>query len=59
MLYEEAVALEDFEHKGHVRLHGERWNAVTEVPVVAGQRLKVIRFEGLTVQVSPAPLPVK
>ncbi|XKF16042.1 nodulation protein NfeD [Halomonas sp. BLK-85] len=59
MLDAEAVALEDFEHKGHVRLHGERWNAVTEAPVVKGQRLKVIRFEGLTVQVSPAPLPEK
>lgn len=59
MLYEEAVALEDFERKGHVRLHGERWNAVTEVPVVEGQRLKVIRFEGLTVQVSPATLSEK
>ena len=59
MLYTQAVALEDFERKGHVRLHGERWNAVTDVPVVEGQRLKVVRFEGLTVQVSPEPLTEK
>ncbi len=52
----QAVALEDFTHSGRVRLHGERWKAVTNIPVTKGQILKVERVNGLTVEVSPAPL---
>ena len=48
-----AVALEDFDTHGHVSLHGERWNAVSEVPVKQGDQLTVVRLEGLTVHVSP------
>ncbi|WP_075878651.1 NfeD family protein [Vreelandella massiliensis] len=53
----EAVALEDFggksDGKGHVRLHGERWNAVSDAPVKKGDTLKVERVEGLTLHVTP------
>ncbi|WP_434985343.1 NfeD family protein [Vreelandella zhaodongensis] len=53
LIGEEAVALEDFDARGHVRLHGERWNAVSDVPVKQGDTLKVIRLDGLTVHVAP------
>ncbi|WGI23913.1 nodulation protein NfeD [Halomonas alkaliantarctica] len=49
----DAIALEDFDTNGHVRLHGERWNAVSDVPVKQGDQLTVKRLEGLTVYVSP------
>ncbi|WP_249975415.1 NfeD family protein [Vreelandella olivaria] len=49
----EAIALEDFHTQGHVRLHGERWNAVCDVPVKRGDALKVVRLDGLTVHVLP------
>lgn len=48
-----AIALEDFETRGHVQLHGERWNAVTNVPIKQGDEVKVERLDGLTVYVSP------
>lgn len=48
-----AVALEDFETNGHVRMHGERWNAVSDAPVKQGDELEVVRLEGLTVHVTP------
>lgn len=47
-----AIALEDFDTHGHVRLHGERWNAVSDAPVKKGDDLEVVRLEGLTVFVS-------
>ncbi|WP_386078206.1 nodulation protein NfeD [Vreelandella sp. F11] len=47
----DAVALEDFEASGHVRLHGERWNAVSDAPVKRGEKLVVMGIEGLTVYV--------
>lgn len=49
-----AIALEDFETHGHVRLHGERWNAVSNVPIKQGDEVKVKHLDGLTVYVSPA-----
>ncbi|GEN29317.1 serine protease [Halovibrio variabilis] len=48
-----AIALEDFDTNGHVRLHGERWNALSDVPIKQGDEVKVVRLEGLTVYVSP------
>lgn len=48
-----AIALEDFDTNGHVSLHGERWNALSDVPVKRGDEVKVVRLEGLTVYVSP------
>ncbi|MDR5874607.1 nodulation protein NfeD [Halomonas sp. CUBES01] len=52
MIGASAVALEDFETNGHVWLHSERWNAVSDAPVKQGDALKVVRLEGLTVYVS-------
>lgn len=49
-----AVAMNDFSGRGEVRIYGEQWNAVSNVPVSRGQRLRVDRVEGLTLHVSPS-----
>lgn len=53
LLHDTAVALEDFEREGWVRLHSERWRAISDRPVKRGERLKVTAVEGLTVFVTP------
>lgn len=57
MTLEQATALDDFVHhegqyRGHVRLSGERWNAVSDAPVARGDALRVLAIEGLTARVS-------
>jgi membrane-bound serine protease (ClpP class) len=49
-----AEAIEDFEHQGLVRVHGELWTAHSTEPVRAGQRLRVRKVDGLVIQVEPA-----
>jgi membrane-bound serine protease (ClpP class) len=56
--HEHAVALDEFveregRYRGHVRLTGERWNAVSDSPVHEGQSLRVTNVEGLTAEVAP------
>jgi membrane-bound serine protease (ClpP class) len=53
LLREHAVAMEDFDATGYVRVHGEIWSAHSTAPVKAGQRLRIIRIEGLTLEVAP------
>lgn len=48
-----AAALEDFESEGSVRIYGERWRALSPVPVRKGQRLRVTRVDGLLLHVEP------
>jgi membrane-bound serine protease (ClpP class) len=48
-----AEAIEDFEHQGMVRVHGELWTAVSTEPVRAGQRLRIRKVDGLVIQVEP------
>jgi membrane-bound serine protease (ClpP class) len=55
LLHERAVALGDFSRSGRVQIRGEIWNAVSRVPVTAGQSLRVLRVDGLTLEVEPAP----
>jgi membrane-bound serine protease (ClpP class) len=50
---EYAEAVESFDHKGLVRVHGELWNAVSLRPVTAGQRLRIRKVDGLSVEVEP------
>jgi membrane-bound serine protease (ClpP class) len=53
LLRETAVALADFSQSGPVQIVGERWTAVTRVPVRRGQRLRVLAVRGLTLDVAP------
>ena len=53
LLREHAEAVEAFERHGLVRVHGELWNAVTRRPVQAGQVLRIVRIDGLTLEVEP------
>ncbi|MEM7450370.1 MAG: nodulation protein NfeD [Pseudomonadota bacterium] len=55
----QAVAIDDFDGEGFVWLESERWHAVSDRPVRAGQSLQVTRLDGLTVHVSPMPSPKK
>jgi membrane-bound serine protease (ClpP class) len=48
-----AEAVEDFERKGLVRVHGELWTAESTEPVRAGQRLRIRKVDGLVIQVEP------
>ncbi|MDX5376021.1 MAG: nodulation protein NfeD [Halomonas sp.] len=49
----QAVALEDFEQEGHVRLRGERWNARSDAALKRGQEVRVVAVDGLTLRVEP------
>lgn len=49
-----AVVLEDFEGKGAVLIHSERWNAISNMPLHKGQQVKVKAIKGLILQVEPA-----
>jgi len=56
IVHETATALDEFQaqdgvFRGHVRMTGERWNAVSSKPVSTGDRLQVTAIEGLTVHV--------
>lgn len=46
-------ALERFADEGSVQVHGERWRARTRVPIVRGQRIRVVGRDGLTLIVEP------
>lgn len=48
-----AEALHDFDTRGQIWVHGERWTARTSSPVTAGQSLEVVRVDGLTLHVTP------
>jgi membrane-bound serine protease (ClpP class) len=45
------VAEESLAPEGWVRLMGERWRAVADGPVGKGDRVRVLRLEGLTLHV--------
>ena len=54
LLREQAEAVESFEREGLVRVHGEVWTAISRQPVRAGERLRVLAVNGLTLEVEPA-----
>jgi membrane-bound serine protease (ClpP class) len=39
--------------KGHVFVHGERWQAVSGAPLEKGQQVRITGIDGLTVTVEP------
>ncbi|MGA7965755.1 MAG: nodulation protein NfeD [Gammaproteobacteria bacterium] len=53
MIGHAAVAMADFDAKGPVRIEGERWSAITRVPVRKGERVIVDSIDGLVLSVSP------
>jgi membrane-bound serine protease (ClpP class) len=53
LLAERAEAVEAFETRGLVRVHGELWDATSRTPVRAGQRVRILSRDGLTLLVEP------
>jgi membrane-bound serine protease (ClpP class) len=53
LLATEATVLQDFDDAGWIRIHGESWQAKTEVPLQRGQQVRVTRVDGLTLHVEP------
>lgn len=48
-----AVVLDDFDKKGMVTMHGEKWQAVSDRPLHKDQQVKVTDISGLILQVEP------
>ncbi|MFC1589625.1 nodulation protein NfeD, partial [Pseudomonadota bacterium] len=48
-----AIVINDFEDKGTVTIHSEKWQAESNVPLHKDQQVKVIDVKGLTLQVEP------
>ena len=48
------TALLDFENRGNVFVHSERWSAVTTSPLHEGQAIVVTGIDGLTLEVRPS-----
>jgi membrane-bound serine protease (ClpP class) len=47
------AALSELAPEGKVFVHGEYWNAVSQVPVAAGARVRVTAIDGLKLTVTP------
>ncbi|HEX7048171.1 MAG TPA: nodulation protein NfeD, partial [Gammaproteobacteria bacterium] len=47
------TALKDFEGRGSVFVHGERWFAHANVPIMKGQDVRVTDIKGLVLHVAP------
>lgn len=47
-------AVEPLEPEGHVRVHGELWEARSPTPIDRGARVQVVAVEDLTLEVRPA-----
>jgi membrane-bound serine protease (ClpP class) len=53
MIGESGVAKTDILNDGRVLVHGEYWNASSDRPIPAGSRVRVVKVEGLKVEVEP------
>jgi membrane-bound serine protease (ClpP class) len=51
MLHAVGEVLDDFEHSGRIRVHGEIWQAESVSPLKQGDRVKVVAVDGLVLQV--------
>ena len=51
MLHAVGEVLDDFEHSGRIRVHGEIWQAESGRPLKRGDRVKVVAVDGLVLQV--------
>ena len=52
LLHETGIALESFDKRGRVRVHGEAWQAVTDRPVRQGDTIRVTGRHGLTLNIT-------
>ncbi len=50
---EEGLAVSDIREEGKVLVCGEHWNAVSDVPITKGSKIRVIRVEHLKVRIEP------
>jgi membrane-bound serine protease (ClpP class) len=50
----QGIVLADFEQRGNVFVHSERWNAVAVSPLRKGQAIVVTGIDGLMLKVRPA-----
>ena len=50
---EEGLAITDVFAEGKVLIHGEHWNAQSDVSITRGAKIRVIRVEHLSVKVEP------
>ena len=53
MLGEQGIALEDFDSKGDVLVHGERWQAKTSESVKKGQGIEITAVKNMLVLIKP------
>ena len=56
--FEELIGLRgtvvsDFDGKGHIHIHGEKWQCHGHQPMKQGERVKVTAIDGLTLEVEP------
>uniref|UniRef100_Q31H32 Uncharacterized protein n=1 Tax=Hydrogenovibrio crunogenus (strain DSM 25203 / XCL-2) TaxID=317025 RepID=Q31H32_HYDCU len=49
----EARVVEDFDRQGHVIIHGEHWQAISQTPLKQNQMVKVTGLKNLTLTVEP------
>ncbi|PPK53383.1 NfeD family protein [Marinobacter persicus] len=59
MLHQTVEAVDDFkpdhgQYRGHVRISGERWHAISQTPVGGNTLVRVTAMDGLTLVVEPA-----
>ncbi|MBN8728363.1 MAG: nodulation protein NfeD [Xanthomonadales bacterium] len=53
MVGSRGIAVGDFDRRGLVHVHGERWQAVTRVPLRDGEPIRVTAIDGLVLGVEP------
>jgi membrane-bound serine protease (ClpP class) len=53
MLHASGEVLDDFEGKGHIRIHGEVWRAESAIPLRRGDKVQVVAIDGLVLKVQP------
>jgi membrane-bound serine protease (ClpP class) len=53
MIGQSAEVLSGFDREGMVRIGGELWKAHTSAPLSAGQRVRIVKVQGLSVWVEP------
>lgn len=57
LIGETGVALSEISPEGKISVHGEIWSAVSAHPVARGQKVKVVRVDGMSVSVVPLDTP--